>query len=154
MKRKSYSAYTLSELIITIIVLAGMVSMLLGFSNIKRQQDFDNKINNTIRNLSVFINKSSSKNYTNSEIYTPEMLYTEILQKNDVLAIEDSECLDNSCWGENFIGGENLLGLPKILLKDGTAVAFGEKNIFIDANGLAKPNVFGKDIKKWDKFNK
>ena len=150
--KKHNSAFTVAELVVTILVLAFLVFVLLGFMNRDQQKEFDAKNDKTEANIHALIDKASVTRTGNSILRNDVLDIQNIITTadNNGLNITDPNCGDE-CWGadENETPGA-ITGL-KILLNDQTTIAFAQVNsrIYIDANGAKAPNRLGRDIREF-----
>ena len=147
--KKHNSAFTVAELVVTILVLAFLVFVLLGFMNRNQQKEYDAKNDKTVANIHALIDKASVTQTGNS-IDRNDVNAIRNIITNDGLNITDLNC--DECWGADDNETPGAADGTKILLNDQTVIAFVQDSgtIYIDANGAKGPNKLRRDIRELD----
>ena len=147
--KKHNSAFTVAELVVTIIVVGVLVFVLLGFVNRDQQQEFDAKNYKTVSNINALIDKASVARTGNPVARDDVAEIQNIITGDSGLNVTNSDC-GPACWGADETQTPGAAAGRKILLNDQTVIAFADRTnrIYIDANGAKGPNIFGEDIRE------
>ena len=147
-------AFTIAELVVTILVLAFLVFVLLGFMSRDQQKEFDAKNDKTVANIHALIDKASVKQTGNLIANDDVISIQNIVTSDSGLNITDPNC-GLACWGADENETPGAAAGRHILLNDQTSIAFAQSSgkIYIDANGANAPNRLGRDIRELDYAN-
>ena len=167
---KKFKGYTLAEVMVILIVMAGILLLVGRIAIGDRQKQYDAKFNKISTSISANITKDLIEN-TGTEYadYAVSEFGNRYFQSAVTNNLDKRNCEQDSCWGAIEVNdGEKVYNdfntrdnWQFYELKDKTVMAVsstGRKDIdgnfktdiIIDVNGKKGPNVFGKDIRIYD----